>query len=53
MNKKTKKEFGEAARTSLMKEMAQPRMSKSARKEEEARKCQTQNGSKHLKTAEE
>ena len=34
MNKKAKKEFGEATRASIMKEMAKPRMAKSAREEE-------------------
>jgi hypothetical protein len=34
MKKKAKKEFGEATRASIMKEMAKPRMAKSAREEE-------------------
>lgn len=34
MKKKAKKEFGEATRASIMKEMAKPRMTKSAREEE-------------------
>ncbi len=34
MNKKAKKEFGEATRASIMKEMTKPRMAKSAREEE-------------------
>jgi hypothetical protein len=34
MKKKIKKEFGEATRASVKKEMAKPRMSKSVREEE-------------------
>jgi hypothetical protein len=34
LKKKAKKEFGEATRASVKKEMAKPRMSKSAREEE-------------------
>jgi hypothetical protein len=34
MKKKTKKEFGEAIRASVKKEMAKPRMAKSARERE-------------------
>ena len=34
MKKKTKKEFGEATRASVKKEMAKPRMAKSARESE-------------------
>jgi hypothetical protein len=34
MKKKTKKEFAEATRASVKKEMAKPRMSKSAREKE-------------------
>jgi hypothetical protein len=34
MKKKTKKEFGEATRASVKKEMAKPRMAKSARERE-------------------
>jgi hypothetical protein len=34
MKKKTKKEFGEATRASVKKEMAKPRMAKSAREGE-------------------
>jgi hypothetical protein len=63
MKKKAKKEFGETTRASVRKEMAKPRMSKSAREgelnlaetlisAEEARACQTKSGSKHSKTAE-
>ena len=33
MKKKAKKEFGEATRASIMKEMAKPRVTKSAREE--------------------
>jgi hypothetical protein len=34
MKKKTKREFGEATRASVKKEMAKPRMSKSVREKE-------------------